>query len=126
MQLLDMNPVFDLLERVKNPLVFVGLEQDIKMGLNTHNVSATISIKEDEWEDVGNWMWLNRHYYNGLSVLPYDGGTYKQAPFETCTEEEYLELSKALNNIDLTQIIETQDDTDLKGELACAGGQCEI
>ena len=71
-------------------------------------------------------MWLNRHYYNGLSVLPYDGGTYKQAPFETCTEEEYLELSKALNNIDLTQIIETQDDTDLKGELACAGGQCEI
>ena len=117
--------VFDLLERVKNfSIRWVGAGH--KDGLNTHNVSATISIKEDEWEDVGNWMWLNRHYYNGLSVLPYDGGTYKQAPFETCTEEEYLELSKALNNIDLTQIIETQDDTDLKGELACAGGQCEI
>ena len=117
--------VFDLLERVKNfSIRWVGAGH--KDGLNTHNVSATISIKEDEWEDVGNWMWLNRHYYNGLSVLPYDGGTYKQAPFETCTKEEYLELSKALNNIDLTQIIETQDDTDLKGELACAGGQCEI
>jgi ribonucleoside-diphosphate reductase alpha chain len=117
--------VFDLLERVKNFSIRWVRSGHVD-GLNTHNVSATISIKEDEWEEVGDWMWLNRHYYNGLSVLPYDGGTYKQAPFETCTEEEYLELSKALNNIDLTQIIETQDDTDLKGELACAGGQCEI
>jgi len=71
-------------------------------------------------------MWLNRHYYNGLSVLPYDGGSYQQAPFETCSEDEYLELSNALTGLDLTQVIETQDNTDLSGELACAGGQCEI
>jgi len=117
--------VFDLLERVKNFSIRWVRSGHVD-GLNTHNVSATISIKEEEWEKVGDWMWLNRHYYNGLSVLPYDGGSYKQAPFETCTEEEYNQLSEALNNLDLTQIIETQDDTDLKGELACAGGQCEI
>tara|TARA_R110002020_G_scaffold53057_3_gene148735 strand:- start:4939 stop:6801 length:1863 start_codon:yes stop_codon:yes gene_type:complete len=117
--------VFDLLERVKNfSIRWVGAGH--KDGLNTHNVSATISIKEDEWEDVSEWMWLNRHYYNGLSVLPYDGGTYQQAPFEDCDAELYNQLSESLSSIDLTKVIETQDNTDLSGELACAGGQCEI
>ena len=117
--------VFDLLERVKNFSIRWVRSGHVD-GLNTHNVSATISIKEDEWETAGEWMWLNRHYYNGLSVLPYDGGTYQQAPFETCSEDDYLELSNALTGLDLTQVIETQDNTDLSGELACAGGQCEI
>ena len=71
-------------------------------------------------------MWNNRDYYNGLSVLPYDGGTYKQAPFETITKEKYEELVQGLNNIDLTQVIELEDNTNLQGELACAGGACEI
>ncbi len=83
-------------------------------------------LREDEWDDVGEWMWMNRHYYNGLSVLPYDGGTYTQAPFETCSKEKYEELSKSLTGLDLTQVIETTDETDLSGELACAGGACEI
>ena len=117
--------VFDLLERVKN-FSIRWVRAGHNDGLNTHNVSATISIKEDEWEEVSEWMWLNRHYYNGLSVLPYDGGTYKQAPFETCDEERFLELSKSLTSIDLTMIEELQDDTDLSGEIACAGGLCEI
>ena len=117
--------VFDLLERVKN-FSIRWVRAGHNDGLNTHNVSATISIKDDEWESVSEWMWLNRHYYNGLSVLPYDGGTYKQAPFETCSEEEFLELSKSLKSIDLTRIEELQDDTDLSGEIACAGGLCEI
>ena len=95
-------------------------------GLNTHNVSATISIKEDEWEKVAEWMWLNRHYYNGLSVLPYDGGSYTQAPFEDCDAELYNQLSDSLKEVDLTQVLETQDNTDLSGEIACAGGLCEI
>ena len=117
--------VFDLLERVKNfSIRWVGAGH--KDGLNTHNVSATISIKEDEWEDVANWMWLNRHYYNGLSVLPYDGGTYQQAPFEDCNAEMFKELSKTLTQVDLSKVVETQDNTDLSGELACAEGQCEI
>ena len=95
-------------------------------GQNTHNVSATISVREKEWDTVGKWMWENRDCYNGLSVLPYDGGTYKQAPFEDCTEEEYNNLVKTLKKVDLTRVVEYDDNTDLTGELACAGGQCEI
>ena len=91
-----------------------------------HNVSATITIKENEWDRVGEWMWENRSCYNGLSVLPHDGGTYTQAPFEECDELTYARMMKSLAEIDLTNIVETQDDTDLQGELACAGGVCEI
>ena len=71
-------------------------------------------------------MWENRKHYNGLSVLPYDGGTYIQAPFEDIEEEKYNEMIKSLHNIDLTKVIELEDNTDLSGELACAGGTCEI
>ncbi len=117
--------VFELLERVKN-FSIRWVRSGHREGSNTHNVSATISIKQDEWNDVGEWMWMNRHYYNGLSVLPYDGGTYTQAPFETCDKETFDELSKALRGIDLTQVIEMTDETNLSGELACAGGACEI
>ena len=94
--------------------------------MNSHNVSATVSIKEDEWELVGDWMRKNREHYNGLSVLPYDGGSYIQAPFEDCTEETYNKMVQSLAKVDLTQINELTDETDLKGELACAGGSCEI
>ncbi len=97
-----------------------------RTGNNTHNVSATVSLKEDEWDLAGEWMWENRDHYNGLSVLPYDGGTYTQAPFEDITEERYEELMQSLHNIDLTQVIELDDNTDLSGELACAGGACEV
>ena len=95
-------------------------------GQNTHNVSATITIKEDEWGEVGEWMWKNRSCYNGLSVLPANGGTYVQAPFEDCDELTYKRMMKSLTSIDLVNVIETQDNTDLQGELACAGGACEI
>ena len=95
-------------------------------GQNTHNVSATISLKDNEWEKVGVWMWENRNCYNGLAVLPYDGGIYKQAPFEDIDEETYNKLAQNLKNIDLTQVVEVEDKTELTGELACAGGACEI
>jgi len=75
---------------------------------------------------AGQWMWNNRNDYNGLSVLPYDGGTYTQAPFEDITKEKYEEMMKYLKDIDLSQVTELQDNTDLSGELACAGGSCEI
>ena len=71
-------------------------------------------------------MWNNRKFYNGLSVLPFDGGTYVQAPFEDCTKEVYDKMVESLDKVDLTQINELTDETDLKGELACAGGSCEI
>ena len=97
-----------------------------RKGQNTHNVSATITIKENEWEKVGEWMWENRNCYNGLAVLPHDGGTYIQPPFEECDELTYNRMMKSLAEIDLTNVLETRDDTDLQGELACSGGSCEI
>ena len=95
-------------------------------GQNTNNVSCTISLKEDEWEGCGEWMWKNRGVFNGISVLPYDGGSYVQAPFEEIDEERYLLLTNSLKEIDLTQVIEDKDNTDLSGELACGLGGCEI
>ena len=97
-----------------------------RKGQNTHNVSATVSIKDAEWNDVGEWMWENHDKYNGLSVLPYNGGTYIQAPFEDCSKEKYEVLVQSLKDVDLAQIVENEDNTDLQGELACAGGACEI
>jgi len=95
-------------------------------GNNTHNVSATVSIKENEWSMVGNWMWENRETFNGLSVLPYDGGTYVQAPFEEINEKKFNSMYRKLTEINLTKVKEVEDNTDLQGELACAGGSCEI
>ena len=114
-----------LLERVK-----LFNQQWIKpghrTGMNTHNISATISIREHEWDAVGNWMWENKEHFNGLSVLNYDGGSYIQAPFEDISEEKYNQLLETLHDVDLSKIIEMDDNTDLSGELACAGGACEI
>lgn len=115
----------DLLERVKlfnTAWVAPGHQK----GANRNNVSCTISLKEDEWEECGNWMWDNRDIYNGISVLPYDGGTYIQAPFEDITKEKFEELIGALHSLDLTQVIEHSDNTDHSGEAACAGGVCNI
>ena len=71
-------------------------------------------------------MWENKESYNGLSVLPYNGGTYIQAPFEDIDKETYDKLMVSLTDVDLSEIVEMEDATDLKGELACAGGACEI
>ena len=116
---------FALLERIKK-IATEWVAPGHRNGSNTHNVSATVSLKDDEWELAGEWMWNNRKHYNGLSVLNYNGGTYKQAPFEDCTKEEYESLMKTLTDIDISNIIELDDNTDLSGELACAGGACEI
>jgi ribonucleoside-diphosphate reductase alpha chain len=116
---------FQLLDRVKK-ITQEWVRPGHRTGSNTHNVSATISLKSEDWELAGEWMWENRDFYNGLSVLPYDGGSYIQAPFEDCTEEEYERLFSKLQSIDLSRVVELQDNTDLSGELACAGGACEI
>ena len=116
---------FDTLERVKR-VAQEWIRPGHRKGSNTHNVSATISLKENEWDKAGKWMWDNKEHYNGLSVLPYDGGTYTQAPFEDISEAKYNKMSKVLSDIDLTKVVELDDNTDLSGELACAGGSCEI
>ena len=116
---------FALLQRIKKVATEWVRPGHIR-GSNTHNVSATVSLKEHEWASAGQWMWDNRDYYNGLSVLPYDGGTYTQAPFEDINKSTYKAMMKSLTDVDLTNIVEVEDETDLAGELACAGGACEI
>lgn len=155
----------DLLERVKK-FSSEWIKPGHRDGINTHNVSATISIKNNykkwvvesletnkiynsfseltkeegvipskhfcidenanEWVDVGNWMWMNKEFYNGLSVLPFDGGTYVQAPFESCTKEEYEKRVALLQDIDLTKVSEIEDNTTQRESNACSGGKCDI
>lgn len=115
----------DFLERVKK-FTIEWIKPGHIRGDNSHNISATVSIKPDEWEAVGNWMWDNREYYNGLSVLPFSEHNYKQPPFEECDEVRYNELIGSLREVDLTKVIEEVDTTNLKDSVACGGGACEV
>ena len=120
-------PMMNLLERVRNvsnKWVSVGHVD----GINQHNVSCTISVKENEWGTLGKWMWDNRDTYNGISVLPYFGAeAYPQLPFEDIDEAKYLEMLPLLEAVDISKVFEADGTSiDLAAELACAGGSCEI
>jgi ribonucleoside-diphosphate reductase alpha chain len=117
--------VMDLLERIRRFNV-EWVRNGYRNGYNANNVSATVSIKEGDWEQVGEWMWENKASYNGLSVLPFDNGSYSQAPFEDITRENFEKLVKSLTEIDLSKVFEPDDATDLQAEAACAGGACTI
>jgi len=95
-------------------------------GENTHNVSCTVSVRDNEWDEVGAWMWENRDFYNGIAVLPWDGGSYVQAPFEDCDEETYNRMMEKVKNVDLSTVLEEDDNTNQVENLACAGGHCAI
>lgn len=114
-----------LLERVKR-FNLEWVRAGHREGQNTHNVSCTISVKDNEWGMVGAWMWNNRDHFNGISVLPYDGGSYIQAPFEDIDASVYNDLIGTLHAVDLSQVIEAEDNTDLTGELACGASGCEL
>jgi ribonucleoside-diphosphate reductase alpha chain len=115
----------EILERVKR-FNLEWVANGHVSGNNKHNVSCTISLKDDEWKECGKWMWDNRYDYTGISVLPYNGGTYQQAPFEDCTKEVFEEMFKHMAAIDLTQVVEHDDLTEAKDNLACSGGSCEV
>jgi len=115
----------DLLERVKL-ISKEWVKTGHVKGQNTHNVSCTVSVKPDEWKIIGEWMWANKDYYNGLSVLPHDGGSYKQTPFEDCTKEVYETMMEHLKSVDLRKVVELADDTSLSDNIACGGSGCEI
>ena len=117
--------VIELLERVKK-YNLEWIRNGHNRGDNYHNVSATISIKDHEWEKVGSWIWNNRYNYHGLSVLPFDGGTYQQAPFESCDENTYNQYLSYFKDIDLKQIIEIEDNTEFDESIACSGGTCDL
>jgi len=120
----------ELMERVKKVHdEWIANEFTHREGVNTHNVSVTVSVANDKWDEVGNWMWDNRFHYHGISVLPLDTGTYLQMPFTDSTKEEYEDLIsqlEACDDINLDDVIEEHDNTDLSGELACSGGGCTV
>ena len=115
----------DMLERIKT-INKNWIKPGHRKGANMHNVSATVTIKQDEWPAVGEWLYENKEYFTALSFLPEDLGTYKQAPFETITEEQFNEAVKSLHEIDLSRVVEMSDNTALMDQAACAGGACEI
>jgi len=115
----------DLLERIKT-INKNWIKPGHRKGANMHNVSATVTIKQDEWPAVGEWLYENKEYFTALSFLPEDLGTYKQAPFETITEEQFNEAVKSLHEVDLSRVVEMSDNTALMDQAACAGGACEV
>lgn len=118
----SMQDLLDRVSRFNNEWVRAGHRD----GKNSHNVSCTISVHDGNWNSLSAWMWAKRDEYNGISVLPYMGGTYQQAPFEDITEAQFHEMSQHLSHIDLTKVHEEHDNTDLSGEIACGADGCEI
>jgi len=117
--------VMALLERIKK-FNKEWVRNGYRNGSNANNVSATVSIKDDDWQKVGEWMWENKASYNGLSVLPFDNGNYRQAPFEDISKETFESLEGSLNDLDLSKVFEPDDATVLQAEAACSGGACTI
>jgi ribonucleoside-triphosphate reductase (thioredoxin) len=91
-----------------------------------HKPSVTISVEEKDWPSVGAWVWDHFDEISGVSFLPYDGGTYRQAPYEECTEEQYNELKAKVPKIDWTLFKEQTDNVEGAQMLACVAGSCEI
>lgn len=93
-----------------------------------HNQSATVYVREDEWDTVGDWLYEHFDEVTGLSFLPYDGGKYALAPYEEITEDEFHARDAAFPAIDYAQLsaFETEDMGQGAQTLACVGGSCEI
>jgi ribonucleoside-triphosphate reductase len=120
----DKESALQLLERVKH-IHRNWIVPSHNDGANTHNVSVTVNYKPEEVEDIKEWMWDNRECYVGISLLPYDGGTYQQAPFEAIDEMHYKSLMKKLPSLDLSKVIYVPSKVDSReAEIACAGGNC--
>lgn len=123
--LLRSEPFMNFLETVKR-FNLEWVRSGHVSGANYHNVSCTINLKPNEWKECGEWMWDNREHYTGMSVIPYDNGSYVQAPFESITEDKYNEMFSLLSEINLDDVIEEEDNTHLTDQVACSGGNCEV
>jgi len=102
----------------------------ISPGLN-HNVSNTAQVRPEEWEDVAEYLWQNREFFTGVSLLPASGDKdYAFAPNEEIStpedEHRWNDILRNYKPVDYTALIEDDDSTDLKGEVACAGGVCSL
>ncbi len=102
--------------------------KNVKVNYTEHNPSVTVSVGDNEWIAVANWLYENWEIIGGLSFLPREKHVYKLAPYEVIDEKTYSELAKRLAHIDYSKIItyEKQDETEVKKELACVAGVCEI
>lgn len=100
----------------------------VKTHYTEHNPSVTVSVGDDEWIDVADWLYKNWEILGGLSFLPRDDHAYLLAPYEEVTKERYEKMVQKFPPVDFAQIIfyEKDDQTDNKRELACVGGVCEI
>jgi len=108
------------------PISHLGLWLTYQREWCEHKPSVTISVEEKDWPSVGAWTWENFDEISGVSYLPYDGGSYRQAPYEECTEEEYNELKAKMPMINWADFKETTDNVEGSQMLACVAGACEI
>jgi ribonucleoside-diphosphate reductase alpha chain len=115
----------DVLDRVKR-VYNDWIKPSHRKGTNTHNVSCTVELRNDEWAEVGDWLWNNRQYYAGITLFPRGESMYEQAPFEAITKEKFEELNKDMHTIDLSQVKEDTDNTTPTEQAACVGGQCAL
>lgn len=116
----------DMLERVRrwNTEWIAGGHRG---GSVHNNVSATVYLQDSDWDTLKSWMWKNRFVYNGLAFFPkYDDSSHPQLPHEDCSPEEIEEMERNLADLDLSQFIEGQNNTNFMGEAACTGESCEI
>ena len=102
------------------------IEGSHREGQNYHNVSLTINYKPEEQEELKQWMWDNREFYGGISVLPFSDAVYNHAPFEDCDQETYERLENNLPQLDLGLVQYEQKDDGREGSAACEGGLCEV
>lgn len=100
----------------------------VKVNFTEHNPSVTISVGDDEWIAVANWVYENWDIVGGLSFLPRSNHVYQLAPYEPIDERRYKELLEGVKDIDFSKIVtyEKADETEVKKELACVSGVCEI
>ena len=92
-----------------------------------HKPSITVSVKDEEWPEVSAWVWKHFDEISGISFLPFSDHTYRQAPYEDITEDQYNDLiSKASNDIDFSQMVEIRDNTEGSQTMACVAGACEV
>jgi ribonucleotide reductase class II len=97
-----------------------------RRGSNTNNVSTTVNVKDNEWDEVGKWLFDNKMDYQAVAVFPYYNSDHPQLPLQDITKEEYERRLEMFEDVYFSKIKEDEDNTDLQGELACAGGACAI